>query len=455
VIFEQYYLGHRAHASYLIGDPESGEAAVVDPQRDVGRYIDTAEEEGVAVRHVLLTHVHSEFVTGHIELRERTDAVLYLGAAARADYEFVPLADGDRIELGSLRLGILETPGHTPESICVAVYLNAITPRPRALLTGGTLLIDGVGRPDPAAAEGYRLKELAGKLHDSLRERILPLPEETTVYPGRGPAGGNDLVGERFADLDDLKETNPGLRPISREAFIRRVTADVGPPPPYRSFIAAMNRREHVPLDASLRRGHRAIALEEVLNLQAAGATVVDVRTPDAFAAGHLAGSFFAGLEGDTAGWTGCLLGPNTPLVLRAEAGEEREAALRLGRIGFDHVVGYFGRDGGAPERSRAYARLGAEDLARALASSTPPLILDVRRADEPAGPFENALTLPLAELPRRMDEIPPQGPVVAVSDTGYRSTIAVSLLRAAGRGTATDLAGGLAAWNERGETRR
>jgi glyoxylase-like metal-dependent hydrolase (beta-lactamase superfamily II)/rhodanese-related sulfurtransferase len=455
MVLEQHYLGCLAHASYLIADEESGEAAVVDPQRDVDRYLEQARRLGCRIRHVFLTHFHADFVAGHLELRDREGATIYLGARASAEYAFTPVGDGDSVELGRVRLEVLETPGHSPESISIAVYdLEENERAPYAVLTGDTLFIGDVGRPDLRASLGWSAEELGGMLYDSLREKLLALPDETLVYPahGAGSLCGKNLSADTVSTIGVQRLYNYALQPMSKQEFVRIVTADQPDTPPYFSYDAALNARERPTLEHTLARGLRALSLDEALAVRDAGGQLLDARDPVDFEGAHLRGSVNVGLGGAYATWCGTVLDRERPIVVVAEPGREVEAATRLGRIGFDAVAGYL--EGGMqtldsrPELVDRIERVTAGSLAEQLGSSEPPLVLDVRTPREwEEKRIEGSVNVPLARLGERLGVLSRERPIVVQCASGYRSAIASSLLRRAGFGRVADLVGGLAAW--------
>ncbi|MBI1894247.1 MAG: MBL fold metallo-hydrolase, partial [Candidatus Rokubacteria bacterium] len=301
MILKQYYLGCLAHASYLVGDEETHTAVVVDPQRDIGQYLEDARQQGLEIRYVFLTHFHADFVAGHLELRDRVGARICLGARAEAEYAFTPMNDGDALELGKVRLKVLETPGHTPEAISILVYDLAKDERsPHAVLTGDTLFIGDVGRPDLMASVGSTASELAGMLYDSLRGKLLTLPDETLVYPahGAGSMCGKNLSSDTVSTIGVQRRYNYALQPMSKEEFVALVTADQPEPPDYFAYDAMLNRRERPTLDEALLHEITPLSSDQVLELQAKGAQVVDTRAPQDFAGAHLAGSINIGLIG-------------------------------------------------------------------------------------------------------------------------------------------------------------
>jgi hydroxyacylglutathione hydrolase len=455
LLLEQYYLGCLAHASYLIADEASGLAAVVDPQRDVEQYLDDAARLGCRIDHVFLTHFHADFVAGHLELRERTGAAIHLGARAEAEYPFMPMADGDSVQLGDVRLTVLETPGHSPESISILVYdPEHGMDEPYAVLTGDTLFIGDVGRPDLRGALGWSAEELGAMLYDSLHGKLAPLPDDTLVYPahGAGSLCGKNLSSETVSTIGIQRAYNYALAPMTRERFIETVTSDLPDAPAYFTYDAVLNAREHPTLDQALERELTPLALERVLELASTGAQLLDTREPAKFEGAHLKGSVNVGLSGSYATWCGTLLDPQRGIVLVAEPGREVEAATRLGRIAFDTVVGYL--DGGMqsldaePDLLERIERITAASLVERLAAADPPMLVDVRAPSEwEEGHIDVAVNLPLSRLPERMSTLPRDRPIVVHCASGYRSAIAASLLRRDGYAFVSDLVGGMPAW--------
>lgn len=454
MIFEQYYLGCLSQASYLIGDEQTRTAVVVDPRRDIDEYLEDAAKAELAIRHVILTHFHADFVAGHLELRDRVGARIYLGAHARAEYDFTPLADGDVLEFGTVRLRILETPGHTPEGISILVYdLAADAGTPHAVLTGDTLFIGDVGRPDLLASAGMSAEALAGMLYDSLRDKLLRLPDVTRVYPGHGAgsACGKNLSAETVSTIGAQRRDNYALQPMSREAFVKLMTTDQPEAPAYFGYDAELNRTGRLAPLAELEARLAPLTLDQVLEARRAGAQLLDTRDPAEFAAGHLPGSTHVGLGGKFASWAGTLLPPDRPMVLVASPGREREAAMRLRRVGFDRVLGYL--EGGieaiqdAARLVRHPVRITSAELRERLATA-PPVLIDVRWENEwRQGTIPGAINVPLHLLREHLDEIPIDRPVVLYCRTGERSSTAASLLEQAGRTNLMDLVGGITAW--------
>jgi glyoxylase-like metal-dependent hydrolase (beta-lactamase superfamily II) len=455
VIFKQFYLPCLAHASYIIGDEETGTAAVVDPQRDIDQYISFAAEHALEIKNVFLTHLHADFVAGHLELRDRVGATIYLGAAAKAGYAFTPVRDGDILEFGRVRLKAMETPGHTPESISIVVYdLNISDSQPNAVLTGDTLFIGDVGRPDLRAALGWSATELGGMLFDSVHAKLLALPDQILVYPahGAGSLCGKALSKETVSTLGEQRRSNYALQPMSKEEFVQVVTADQPEAPAYFNYDAVLNSQERPTLDQALAREMNPLTLDAVLALQAEGAQILDTRDAAEFASAHLLGSINIGLAGQYATWAGTVLDRNHPIVIIADPGRENESAIRLGRIGFDHVAGYL-QNGlqsleSRPELIAVTERLSAQYAAELLSSNQPPLAIDVRAPREREQKhIAGSLSLPLNHLLENINTLPKSRPLLVYCAGGYRSAIAASLLQRSGFETVSEIAGGITAW--------
>ena len=455
MIFKQFYLNCLAHASYLIGDEETRTAAVVDPQRDIERYLEFAVENKLQIKHVILTHLHADFIAGHLELRDRAGATIYLGAKAQAEYRFTPLAEGSVIEFGRVRLKALETPGHTPESISILVYdLDRSSVEPYAVLTGDTLFIGDVGRPDLRASLGWSATDLGGLLYDSLQSKLLPLPDASLVYPahGAGSLCGRAISKETVSTIGDQRRLNYALQPMSKKAFIELVTTDQPEAPPYFVYDAVLNSKERPTLDESLERNLKPLALDGVLELQKEGAQILDTRDADEFGAAHLAGSINIGLGGQYATWAGTMLNREHPIVIIAAPGRENESAVRLGRIGFDNVAGYLQNGLQSlelrPDLVVFIERLSPQFAADLFASNQPPLAIDVRAPRErEQRHIEGSLSMPLNHLARDLKALPRDRPLLVYCAGGYRSSIAASLLKASGFDSVCEIAGGLVAW--------
>ncbi|MFJ5234179.1 rhodanese-like domain-containing protein [Kitasatospora sp. NPDC088391] len=452
MFFAQYYLDCLSQASYLIADERTGRAVVVDPRRDVDEYLAEAEARGFTVEGVINTHFHADFLSGHLELAARTGAWIGYGWRAETEYPIRKLVDGERISLGEVELEIMETPGHTPESISVLVRERAQDAVPYGVLTGDALFIGDVGRPDLLASVGVTADGLGRMLHDSVQRKLMALDDRVRVFPahGAGSACGKNLSTERQSTIGEQRATNYACAPMSEDEFVAIVTAGQPTAPGYFGYDADLNRREHdlfdaaalaAPLDGAAFLGHRAD-----------GAVVVDARDPLEFAAGHLAGAVNVPADGRFAEQAGTVLDPARPLLVVAPEGRERETVTRLARIGFDRVVGHLADPEGTfrsvPEQMRQAPRRTVADLRVELAGAEPPLVVDVRDgAERAAGAVPGSVHLPLAELPHRLAEIPQDRPVVVHCAGGHRSSIAASLLRHHGHPRTSDLLGGYGAW--------
>jgi glyoxylase-like metal-dependent hydrolase (beta-lactamase superfamily II)/rhodanese-related sulfurtransferase len=445
--FEQFYLNCLAHASYMLGS--EGIAAIVDPQRDIDIYLKAAEEQGLKIAHIFETHLHADFVSGHKELAQRTGAIIYIGERAGAKFPHVPLRDGFSLRFGDIEIRALETPGHTPESTCLLVFdRQKSADKPWAVLTGDTLFIGDVGRPD--LAEGYTPQQLAGALYDSLHHKLLALPDDVLVYPahGAGSLCGRNMRADRFSTIGTERLTNAALRIGRRDDFIRELTSHLPPRPQYFAQDAAINREGAEALDdlAPL----PALSPADVREAQAHGYTILDTRACDEFARGHIPGSVNIGLGGQFASWAGTVLGLNAKLVLVAESAEKAaEARMRLARVGIEHVAGYLENGAGGWQQDgnslEKIPQIAPRQLRERLAEFT---VLDVRRESEwQAGHIDGAQWHALDDFPRSLPELDREAPIAVHCKSGYRSILAASLLRRAGFRHVTDVAGGFDAW--------
>jgi glyoxylase-like metal-dependent hydrolase (beta-lactamase superfamily II)/rhodanese-related sulfurtransferase len=450
MFFKQFYLGCLAHASYLIGS--DGVAAVVDPQRDVDQYIREAEEQGLTIRYVIETHLHADFVSGHRELARRTGAQIVFGVRANAAFEFLAVQDGDEIRLGHVTLRALETPGHTPESVCWLVTDTAAGPRPQKVLTGDTLFIGDVGRPDLAGGRGFTAEEMAGSLYDSIHAKLLTLDDDVEVYPahGAGSACGRNISKERSSTIGEQRRMNYALRIMDRDEFIRVMTTDLPAAPRYFSMDAELNRqgaRELAELPLQPLKPH------DVTIRVRCGARILDVRDATSFGNSHIPGSINIGLDGQYASWAAQLLGDSDHLILVAES-EERaaEAQMRLARVGLEHVDGYL--DGGiaawAAEdlKLTSLPQIAVDELQARLADEARLQIIDVRNASEyKAGHVPGAVNIPLAQLETHVGAHAAGTPAIVICAGGYRSSMASSILERKGVRELSNVVGGTSAW--------
>jgi glyoxylase-like metal-dependent hydrolase (beta-lactamase superfamily II)/rhodanese-related sulfurtransferase len=446
--FQQFYLSCLAHASYLIGS--DGEAAVVDPQRDVDIYLEDAKAHGLTIKYVIETHCHADFISGHHELAARTGAKIYFGARANPKFDFVPVHEGDEINLGQVTLRFIETPGHTPESISVVILDGA---KIYGVLTGDTLFIGDVGRPDLLGSR-MPATELAGMLYDSLHKKLLALPDETKVFPahGAGSMCGRNISKETSSTIGEQRCFNYALKPMPRNAFVKMMTTDLPEPPSYFSRDAQINLEGPALIDELPE--PIGFPPEAVQKMQRGGHLVVDTRPASQFGNGHIPGSLNIGLAGQFASWAGSLLKPEVPLLIVAEDFDSvRDARTRLARVGLEKVSGYL-RDGvlawheaGLPLAT--IEQISVEELQHRIEEKSVETIIDVRRAPEwDAGHIEGAVHLPLNHLTESALSLNRDAKTAVLCAGGYRSSIACSLLQQLGFRNISNVVGGMTAWN-------
>jgi hydroxyacylglutathione hydrolase len=452
--FIQYYLDCLSHASYLIADEITGRAVVVDPQRDVAEYLADAKELGLSIELVIETHFHADFLSGHLELAKATGAKIVYSSVAETEFESMGVVDGQRYSLGEVTLEFRHTPGHTPESLSIVVYEHADDEIPYGVLTGDALFIGDVGRPDLLASIGFTREELADKLYDSLHNQLMTLPDATRVYPahGAGSACGKNLSTELWSTIGDQKETNYALRAPDKQTFMELVTEGQPPAPSYFVYDAILNRKNRELLDET--KMPTAMTHQQVRDAIDSGAVLVDGRTPEEFALGHLRHVINVGLEGRYAEFAGSVLPSDVDIVLFTEPGHELEGKNRLARIGFDRVIGYLDEPYRAmfehQDDVQVASRLTARAFDERAAEMTDLQIVDVRHPGEvAAGTIPNAIAIPVGQLPTRFGELDPAKPTVVYCAGGYRSSVAASLLRHNGFADVSDILGGFGAWEE------
>ena len=450
--FKQFYLGCLAHASYLIGS--NGVAVVVDPQRDVEQYIKEAADQGLKITHVLETHLHADFVSGHRELADRTGAEIVFGEKARAAFPHKAVQDGDELHVGDIRLSILETPGHTPEGICVLVDDATDPDAPMKLLTGDTLFIGDVGRPDLAGSKGFSAEQMASMLYDSLRNKILPLGDSVEVYPahGAGSMCGRNISKDTSSTIGAQKQFNYALKPMSREEFITMMTNDLPEPPAYFSKDAELNRTGARTLAGST--SPPALSASEVKERASQNHILVDVRSAAAFGNGHIPGALNIGLSGQFASWAGSLLDMATPIIVVAEDVDGvDEAVMRLARVGIEMVEGYLQGGMYAWDQAgfpvAAISQMPADELRHQLAEGANLQLVDVRRpAEFKAGHIPQAHSSELAHLAEQAAAFDRSRPIAVICQSGYRSSAASSVLAKQGFPQVFNIVGGMNAWN-------
>ncbi|HTA46259.1 MAG TPA: rhodanese-like domain-containing protein [Bryobacteraceae bacterium] len=447
---ERFYLGCLAHASYMIGS--EGSAAIIDPQRDVDLYLDAASSKGWRIEHIIETHVHADFVSGHSELAERTGAQIHLGMGSGASFPHADVKDGDEIRFGQCRLRFLQTPGHTLESICILMEDESDPNRPATVFTGDTLFVGDVGRPD--LSPNCTPQQLAELLYRSLHEKLLTLPDDTVIYPahGAGSLCGRQMSSESSSTIGQQRRTNYALLARTSEEFVHLLTDNLPAAPEYFSQEVQLNRSGAAPLSDLPTLA--ALTAPEVLQLQKEGAVVVDTRPAIQFAVAHVPGSIHIALTGQYASWAARILGLSTPLIIAGEDPEHvRESQLRLARVGVENVIGYLA-DGVLgwiqngleldyiPQISvQEFVDLREQERDRIA-------ILDVREAGErTGGVIEGSISIPLGKLKTRTEELDREKLLIVHCKGGYRSSIATSILRRAGFRDVANLTGGFDAW--------
>ncbi|MEM9036080.1 MAG: rhodanese-like domain-containing protein [Actinomycetota bacterium] len=458
MIFSQYYLDCLSQASYLIGDRVSGRAVVGDPRRDIDEYVRDAKAAGLTIDLVIETHFHADFLSGHLELAAATGAEIAYASVAETEFPSRKLADGERISLGRVELEILHTPGHTPESISIVVYGPDEGDTPYGVLTGDTLFIGDVGRPDLLASLGYTRDQLAEMLYDSLHTKLLTLPDSTRVFPahGAGSACGKNLSTETSSTIGEQRASNYALQAPDKATFIGLVTEGQPPAPSYFVYDAVLNRQDRELLDENVPPSSLNLAALDAA--VADGAMIIDGRTPEEFAQGHLAGSINVGLNGRYAEFAGSVVPADADIVLVVDEGFELEARNRLARIGFDRVVGHLAEPLAVmtahSERVDRASRLTAADFADRRDGIDGLQLVDIRNPGEFAdGTIEGAASIPVGQLPGRLDELDPSAPTVVFCAGGYRSSVGASVLRRAGFADVSDIIGGYGAWGDRAIT--
>ncbi len=446
---ERFYLGCLAHASYAV--ISEGLAAIIDPQRDVDLYLEAAKTGGFRIEHIIETHLHADFVSGHHELAERTGAKIYLGAGSGASFPHVAVHDGDEVRFGQCVLRFLETPGHTLESVCIVLTDTSQPGAPQAVFTGDTLFVGDVGRPDLSPT--HTPQELAAILYSSLHDKLLKLPDDTVIYPahGAGSLCGRQMSAESSSTIGRQKRTNYALLARSQDEFVRLLTDNMPDRPEYFAREVDLNRRGAAAISELPPLAELGGA--EVQRLQTEGAVVVDTRPAIEFAVAHVPGSVHIALTGQYASWAARILGLDTRLIIVSEDAEHvRESQIRLARVGIENVAGYLGggvagwiRDGMTLEY---IPQITVQDLREFRDSPSGVTVVDVREPNEVStGAIPGSINIPLGHLAERAGELPHDRLIVVHCKGGYRSSIASSLLRRAGFEDIANLTGGYDAW--------
>ncbi|MGE0885381.1 MAG: rhodanese-like domain-containing protein [Blastocatellales bacterium] len=449
--FKQFYLGCLAHASYLIGS--DGEAAVVDPQRDVDQYIAEAEEQNLKIKYVIETHLHADFVSGHQELAARTGAEIVFGQKAGATFSHIAAKDGDELKLGNIVLRIMETPGHTPESISILVTDTAEPEAAKKVLTGDTLFVGDVGRPDLVGSKGFTPEQMAAMMFDSLHQKLLKLDDAVEVYPahGAGSLCGRNMSKETSSTIGQQRRFNYALQPMTKEAFVKMMTADLPEAPAYFPKDAEINRGGAAPLAEVLH--PEKLSPAEVRALAEQGAVLLDVRSSTAFGAGHVPGSLNIGLGGQFASWAGMLIPLGAPIVIITDdQAEVEEAATRLARVGHENVKGFL--DGGVQSWQQAGYEIGfviqitVDELKEWIDDKRDFQLIDVRQPGEyESGHAPRTVNIKLAGLAEKLNAFDPEDATVVICAGGYRSSVGTSILARRGFNKLFNVIGGTSAW--------
>ena len=453
--FKQFYLGCLAHASYLIGS--DGEAVVVDPQRDVDQYITEAEAQGFTIKHIIETHLHADFISGHRELAARTGAEIIFGSKAGATFPHRAVNDGEEVRIGGVTLRFLETPGHTPESISILVIDNKVSAQPQKVLTGDALFIGDVGRPDLAGGRGYSAEQMAAMLYDSLHQKLMKLDDAVGVYPahGAGSMCGRNISKETSSTIGEQRRFNYALKPMTRDEFVRMMTVDLPEAPAYFPRDAEINRTGATSLEELPR--PKPLRPVEVTERASRGHLILDIRSSSGFGNAHVPAALNIALSGQFATWCGTLIKSGTPIVLVADnVADVDEAVIRLARVGIEDVEGYL--DGGmqswdeAGLATESIAQMPIDELHSRLAEGADVQLIDVRRPGEyNGGHAPGAINMTLSHLEENASQLDSTRPTAVICQSGYRSSAATSILERSGFKQVFNVIGGTAAWIQAG----
>lgn len=445
--FKQFYLGCLAHASYYIGS--GNEAAIIDPQRDIQQYIDEAESNGQRIKYIIETHSHADFVSGHLELSGKTGAQIIYGRRANTEFPTLKVKDGDRLNVGAIELTFMETPGHTPEGITILAENTESTEDPVKMFTGDTLFIGDVGRPDLIGSKGFTAEQMGSMLYDSIHNKILPLPDETEVYPahGAGSLCGKSLSKDTWSTLGEQRRFNYALKPMSREEFIKVVATDQPEVPAYFRVSASQNLKGSVSLSDLAK--PVALIMEEV---QGFDGIVVDVRKNTEYGESHVPNSINIWLQGQFASWAGTMVPIGTPIAIVADKQEEvDEAFMRLARVGHETVKGYILMSNFSGETKKT-GQVPVAEVAGLAETEKFLQFVDVRRPAEHAnGHAIRTINIPLDRLSREIEKLDPNIPTYVICQSGYRSSLGTSILENAGFKKVYNVTGGTNAWIDAG----
>jgi hydroxyacylglutathione hydrolase len=445
--FKQFYLGCLAHASYYLGS--GGDAVVIDPQRDVQQYLDEAEANNQTIKYVIETHSHADFVSGHLELAGKTGAQIIYGQRANTQFQTLKVKDGDMLDVGALQLTFMETPGHTPEGITILAKNTEAPDDPIKMFTGDTLFCGDVGRPDLIGSKGFTAEEMGSMLYDSIHEKILSLPDETEVYPahGAGSLCGKSLSTDTWSTLGAQKTSNYALKPMGREEFIRVVASNQTEVPAYFAVSAARNLEGSSSLEELLK--------PEKLTTDAIDSfdgVVVDVRRNFDYGLGHVPNAINIGLGGQFATWAGTMIPIGMPIAIAADTQEQvDEAFMRLARVGHETVKGFILMSDFESDLKKV-EQLPVKEAATYIETGKEAQLVDVRRNAEYAGTHAvGAVNIPLDKLVREFDRLDPALPTFVICQSGYRSSVATSILENADFSEVYNVVGGTKAWLDAG----
>ena len=441
--FKQFYLGCLSHASYYLGSDT--EAAIIDPQRDVQQYLDEAAANAQRIKYIIETHSHADFVSGHVELASKTGAEIVYGQRANTQFPTHKVKDGDELQVGAINLKFLETPGHTPEGITILATDTENASEPAKLFTGDTLFIGDVGRPDLIGSKGFTAQQMGEMLYDSLHNKILPLPDETEVYPahGAGSLCGKSLSKETWSTLGNQRKFNYALQPMSKDEFVKIVAADQPEAPAYFPKSAAKNLEGSTPLAEIAKPSE--LSSDEVRKFDG---VIIDVRQNFEYGFRHIPNSINMGLSGQFASWAGTLIPIGTAIAIVADnPAQIEESVTRLARVGHESVNGYILIDNYAGE-TNAVEQVTVEVVSELAKTDKYLQFVDVRRVAEYAvGHAYRAVNIPLDKLAADFEKLDPNTPTYIICQGGYRSSIGTSILENAGFKSICNVTGGTSAW--------
>jgi glyoxylase-like metal-dependent hydrolase (beta-lactamase superfamily II)/rhodanese-related sulfurtransferase len=440
---EQLYTNCLAEAAYYI--ESEGEAAIIDPLRETEPYVKLAEKRGAAIRFVFETHFHADFVSGHLDLARKVNAPIVYGPEADTHYKVYNAKDGEIFELGKVKIKVLHTPGHTPESSCFLLIDEQ--GKEHAIFTGDTLFVGDVGRPD--LLDGVMTQEeLASKMYDSLNQKIKTLPDDVIVYPAHGPgsACGKNIGKETYSTIGHQKKFNYALKEMSREEFIEKVTDGILPPPQYFYEDARINKTGYDPIEEVIRENQKPLTVEEFKKAVDKGALILDTRTADLFETGFIPGAINIGLNGQFAVWVGTLIDINRDLVLVTDSGHEYETILRLARVGYERVVGFLNYGvSGWKDKLETVTSLTAAEAKSEIEKGVE--VIDVRKPGEwNTAHLKNARFVPLADFPENLTGLDKEKPLIVHCGGGYRSMTAISIMKNLGFKNLVNIYGGFGA---------